>query len=140
MLMAEPYLPGQKITISVFADGTSLPIAERFAQKDGVAPYNGDVPVTQNSRTVIEKTAAQHAIRQACKQAVLTLDLKGLVRIDCHADGTYYLFDFNPKPNLTGAARPHRMNQNCLTMISAAAQGWSYFDLLHKMSESRRQL
>lgn len=29
--------------------------------------------------------------------------------------------------------------QNCLTMISAAAQGWSYFDLLHKMSESRRQ-
>ena len=53
---------------------------------------------------------------------------------------TYYLFDFNPKPNLTGAARPHRMNQNCLTMISAAAQGWSYFDLLHKMSESRRQL
>jgi hypothetical protein len=30
--------------------------------------------------------------------------------------------------------------QNCLTMISAAAQGWSYFDLLHKMSESRRQL
>lgn len=55
-------------------------------------------------------------------------------------DGTYYMFDFNPKPNLTGAARPHRMNQNCLTMISAAAQGWSYFDLLHKMSESRRQL
>ena len=50
------------------------------------------------------------------------------------------MFDFNPKPNLTGAARPHRMNQNCLTKISAAAQGWSYFDLLHKMSESRRQL
>lgn len=56
-LMAEPYPPGQEITISVFADGTSLPIAERFAQKDGVAPYNGDVPVTQNSRTVIEKAA-----------------------------------------------------------------------------------
>lgn len=140
--MAEPYLPGQEITISVFANGTSLPIAERFAQKDGVAPYNSDVPVTQNSRTVIEKTAAQHAIRQACKQSVLTLDLKGLVRIDyrADADGAYYMFDFNPKPNLTGAARPHRMNQNCLTMISAAAQGWSYFDLLHKMSESRRQL
>lgn len=91
---------------------------------------------------MLHETAAQHAIRQACKQAVLTLDLKGFVRIDCRADadGTYYMFDFNPKPNLTGAARPHRMNQNCLTMISAAAQGWSYFDLLHKMSESRRQL
>ena len=33
------------------------------------------------------------------------------------------MFDFKPKPNLTGAAHPHRMNQNCLTMISAAAQG-----------------
>jgi len=50
------------------------------------------------------------------------------------------MFDFNPKPNLTGAARRHRMNQNCLTMIAAAVQGWSYFDLLHQMSESRRQL
>ncbi len=142
MLMAEPYLPGQEITISVFPDGTSLPIAERFAQKNGIAPYNGDVPVTQNSRAVIKETAAQHAIRQACEQAVPALDLKGLVRIDCRAaaDGTYYMFDFNPKPNLTGAARPHRMNQNCLTMISAAAQGWSYFDLLHKMLESRWQL
>ena len=53
--MDEPYLPGQEITISVFADGTSLPIAERFAQKDGVAPYNGDVPVTENSRTVLHE-------------------------------------------------------------------------------------
>ena len=59
-LMAEPYLPGQEITISGFADGTSLPIVERFAQKDGVAPYNGDVPVTQNSRTVIEKAAGSY--------------------------------------------------------------------------------
>ena len=141
-LMAEPYLPGQEITISVFPDGTSLPIAERFAQKNGVAPYNGDVPVTENSRAVTEETAAQHTIHQACEQAVLALDLKGLVRIDCRADadGTYYMFDFNPKPNLTGAARQHRTNQNCLTMISAAAQSWSYFDLLRKMLESRWQL
>ena len=141
-LMAEPYLPGQEITVSVFADGTSLPIAERFAQKDGVAPYNGDVPVTENSRAVLYETAAQRTIRRACEQAVLALDLKGLVRVDCRADadGTYYMFDFNSKPNLTGAARPHRANQNCLTMISAAAQGWSYFDLLRKMLESRWQL
>ena len=26
----------------------------------GVAPYNGDVPVTQNSRTVIEKAAGSY--------------------------------------------------------------------------------
>ena len=140
--MAEPYLPGQEITISVFPDGTSLPIAERFAQKDGVAPYNGDVPVVNNSRAVAEETDAQRTIRRACEQAVTALDLKGLVRVDCRAaaDGTYYMFDFNPKPNLTGAARPHRVNQNCLTMISAAAQDWTYFDLLNKMLQTRWQL
>ena len=141
-LMAEPYLPRQEITVSVFPDGTSLPIAERFAQKNGIAPYNGDVPVTENSRAVLHETDALRTIRRACEQAVTVLDLKGLVRIDCRAaaDGTYYMFDFNPKPNLTGAARPHRRNQNCLTMISAAAQGWTYFDLLHKMLETRWQL
>nr|WP_243036919.1 hypothetical protein [Butyricicoccus sp. AM28-25] len=42
--MAEPYLPDQEITISVFADGTSLPIAERFAQKDGFAPTTAMYP------------------------------------------------------------------------------------------------
>lgn len=141
-LMAEPYLPSQEITISVFPDGTSLPIVERFAQKDGIAPYNGDVPVTENSRAVPHETDALRTVRRACEQAVTILDLKGLVRIDCRAaaDGTYYMFDFNPKPNLTGAARPHRRNQNCLTMIAAAAQGWTYFDLLRKMLETRWQL
>lgn len=142
MLMAEPYLPGQEITVSVFPDGTSLPIVERFAQKRGIAPYNGDVPVTENSRAVLHETEELHTIRQACEQAVQTLELKGLVRIDCRAtaDGTYYMFDFNLKPNLTGAARPHRMNQNCLTMISAEAQGWTYFDLLRAMLDNRWQL
>lgn len=69
-------------------------------------------------------------------------ELKGLVRIDCRdaTDGTYYMFDFNLKPNLTGAARPHRMNQDCLTMISAVAQGWTYFDLLRAMPDNRWQL
>lgn len=138
-LMAEPFLPGKEITISVFPDGTSLPIVERFAQKNGVAPYNGDVPVTENSRAVSEEDEALRTIRRACEQAVLALGLRGLVRVDCRADenGVYRMFDFNPKPNLTGAGRPHRKNQNCLTMISAEACGWSYFDLLKKMLDTR---
>ncbi len=141
-LMAEPFLSGKEITVSVFADGTSLPIVERFAQVNGIAPYNGDVPVTQNSRAVLHEDDAMRTIRRACEQAVLALDLKGLVRVDCRADadGTYHMFDFNPKPNLTGASRPHRADQNCLTMIAAAAQGWTYFDLLHKMLEGRWRL
>ena len=50
------------------------------------------------------------------------------------------MFDFDLKPNLTGAARPHRMNQDCLTMISAVAQGWTYFGLLRAMPDNHWQL
>ena len=40
---------------------------------------------------------------------------------------------YNFKPNLTGAVRPHRLDQDCLTMLAARALGWTYFNLLQKM-------
>lgn len=39
---------------------------------------------------------------------------------------------YNFKPNLTGAVRPHRLDQDCLTRIAARALGWTYFDQLQK--------
>ena len=138
-LMAEEFLSGNEITISVFPDGSSLPVVERFNHNKGIAPYNGDVPVVENSRAVTDDDEALKFIRENCENAVRKLGVKGLVRIDCRADkdGQYKMFDFNLKPNLTGAVRPHRLNQNCLTMIAAEALGWSYFNLLHKMIENR---
>ena len=61
--------------------------------------------------------------------------IKGLVRIDCREDknGVFKIFDFNAKPNITGGVRPHRKNQDCLTMIAARAIGLTCRDLLLKM-------
>lgn len=39
---------------------------------------------------------------------------------------------YNFKSNLTGAVRPHRLVQDCLTMIAARALDWTYFNLLQK--------
>lgn len=54
------------------------------------------------------------------------LGLKAVVRIDCRADksGNFKMFDFNPKPNLTGASRPHRQDLNSLTLMAAEAAEW----------------
>ena len=137
--MAEEFLPGTEITVSVMPDGTSLPAVERIGHKNGVAPYNGDVPVAENSYAVKNENTAVKKIRKECEEAVRFLDLKALVRIDCRMDknGEYKMFDFNLKPNLTGAGRAGRENQKCLTMLAAEALGWSYFDLLSRLAEYR---
>lgn len=44
---------------------------------------------------------------------------------------------YNFKPNLTGAVRPNRLDQDCLTMLAARALGWTYFNLLQKMIDTR---
>lgn len=139
--IAEEFLCGKEITVTVMPDGKSLPAVERFNQKDGIAPYNGDVPVTENSR-VIPDDENIISIRKSCEQAFGLLGLKALIRVDCRADksGKYKIFDFNLKPNMTGASRPHRQNLDSLTMIAAREVGMSYADLLTKMAMSRWML
>lgn len=41
------------------------------------------------------------------------------------------------KPNMTGAGRKHRQNQDSLTMIASKAIGWEYRDLQHNMLATR---
>lgn len=139
--IAEEFLCGTEITVTVMPDGTSLPAVERFNQKNGVAPYNGDVPVTENSR-VIRDDENIIAIRKSCEQAFKLLGLKALIRVDCRADesGKYKIFDFNLKPNMTGSSRPHRQNLDSLTMIAAKEVGMSYADLLTKIAMNRWML
>lgn len=138
-MIAGEFLSGNEITISVLPGGRSLPVVERFNHENGIAPYNGKVPVVENSRAVLNNTSQLDRIVKACEEAVKKHDLKGLVRVDCRADesGEYKMFDFNLKPNMTGAVRPHRMNQNSLTMIAAEAIGWNYADLLKAMYDTR---
>ncbi len=141
-LMVEEYLPGDEITVAVFPNGEVLPVVQRFNHINGIAPYNGAVPVEANSRAVSVLTPQLKKISEACENAVKFLGLKGLVRIDCRADanGDYKMFDFNMKPNMTGSGRPGREDQNSLVMIAAQKLGWNYFDLLSRMIEFRWQI
>lgn len=140
-VMAEPYLPGREMTVSVLPDGTCLPVVERFRHQDGIAPYSGNVAVAENSRAV-ESDQMLGELCRACAKVPELLGAKALIRIDCRQDkkGDYRLFDVNLKPNMTGSARPHRKNQDSLTMLAAAALGWSYGDLLEKLLETRWKL
>lgn len=137
-MIVEPFLSGKEITVSVLPSGEYLPAAERFNHKDGIAPYNGVVAVRHNSRAITYKDENVEEISRACGEAVKLMGLKALIRVDCRADdsGKFKMFDFNLKPNMTGASRPHRKDQDCLTMISAEALGMSFFDLLKKQIDT----
>lgn len=137
-MMVEEFLPGREVTISVLPDGTCLPAVERYNHVNGVAPYNGKVAVVENSR-VIPTDSALERLCQACSSIMKELQLKALIRIDCrlHSDGEYKIFDINLKPNMTGASRPHRLNQDSLTMIAASAKGLTYFELLELLLDTK---
>lgn len=151
-LMIEPYLCNKEVTISVFLPGKyvvkgeeitkddywCLPVVERFNHIDGISPYNGKVAVTENSKAV----ANDHKLDLLCEEcanAAKLFKIKSVIRIDCRQDsnGDYYIFDLNMKPNMTGAGRANRQNQDSLTMIASKAIGWEYRDLLLNMLATR---
>lgn len=73
---------------------------------------------------------------QQCATAARLVGAKAPIRIDCRqqvAGGDYYLFDLNMKPNMTGAARPGREDQDSLAALAARAIGWNYPDLVTNM-------
>lgn len=142
-IMLEQFLPGEELTITVMpaAPGSgeptpyALPPVRRFGQIADVAPYNGDVPVSRNSAALTMAQCADPAIiavSGACERAAALLQIRSPMRIDCRADedGTFLLFDVNAKPNLTGAGRPGREDEDSLSTLAAAAAGWSYPDML----------
>jgi D-alanine-D-alanine ligase len=155
-LYAEEFLKGQEITITVMPPGTyhiddadiykshhwSLPPVRRFNHQNGVAPYNGTVAVVHNSEVLGNAELAQPDIRQLCtqcEQAARLVGARAAIRIDCRADGEgkYYLFDLNMKPNMTGAARPHRSDQDSLTALAARRIGWDFNALILNMLQQR---
>lgn len=151
-IMIEEYLPGQELTLTVMPAGAyqiggekrtynapwSLPPVRRFNHQGGVAPYNGLVAVMANSEVVSEAELATPSVRllmQQCEQAAQAVDALAPIRIDCRQNkaGHYYLFDLNMKPNMTGAGRPDRTDQDSLTALAARRIKWSYSDLLTNM-------
>lgn len=148
-LYVEDFLSGEEITITIMPPGNyiinnkvklkndywCLPAVKRFNHKDGIAPYNGTVAIINNSKVLTDKELENTNIKQVCKyciEASKLVNAKAPIRIDCRAntDGKYFLFDLNMKPNMTGASRPHRQDQNSLTALSAQKIGWTFDDLI----------
>lgn len=134
VMMAEPYLPGREITVSVLPGGECLPVVERFRHQNGIAPYSGNVPVSENSLAIPMEPELETLCR-FCGEASRLLEARALIRIDGRQDdtGEFRLFDVNVKPNMTGASRPHRRGQDSLTLLAARYAGLSYFDLLERL-------
>lgn len=151
-IMIETYLSGQEVTLTVMPPGRyhlegvsvaktrywSLPPVKRFNHQNGIAPYNGVVAVVANSAVVSEEersTESLQVLMRQCEQAAGLVSARAPIRIDCRQDnqGTYYLFDLNMKPNMTGAGRPGRKDQDSLSALAARSIGWSYPDLLVNM-------
>lgn len=145
----EQFLSGQEITVTVMPPGKyqfssqekffdkpwCLPVVERFNHQHGIAPYSGVVAVMENSAVLDDRELSSKKILQVyeyCKKAGELLNIKAPLRIDCRADENenYLLFDLNMKPNMTGPSRPHRQNQDSLTLLAARKLGWNYIDLL----------
>lgn len=151
-MMAEPFLPGTEVTFSILPAGDYLingeavrkeghwylPPVERFTHENRIAPYNGVVPVAENSR-VIPEDAALREIGEQCARVGDLLSTRAVIRIDCRQDenGDYSIFDVNFKPNMTGASRSHRMDQDSLIMLAARAIGWDFPGLVQNLLAGR---
>jgi len=151
-IIAEQYLDGEEVCVTIMPPGIyygndqeeehktywALPGVKRFNHIDGIAPYNGIIAVVNNSKVqteMEEKEDAYLKLVEDCKNTAQLVDAVAAIRIDCRSSNNgYYLFDVNMKPNMTGAGRPGRDNQDSLVQISASNYGWkSFSDLIFNM-------
>ena len=145
LVMVESYLPGEEGTVTVmppskeYPNYWALPIVVRFNHEQGIAPYNGVVAVTQNSRVVSEDELRSNPsytdVCKQCEQVAELLQVTAPIRIDVRRvskdpKSPFALFDINMKPNMTGPGRPGREDQASLTAMAAQNLGWDYARLL----------
>ncbi|KAK3724889.1 hypothetical protein LTR37_000937 [Vermiconidia calcicola] len=155
LAMVEEYLPGEEGTVTVMPPSKeepkywALPIVVRFNHHDGIAPYNGVVAVTLNSRVPSdEETMADPTYAEICRQCekvAESLRITAPIRIDVRrvskkGGAPFAMFDINMKPNMTGPGRPGREDQASLTAMAAQKLGWSYAQLLKHILSSAQTL
>lgn len=110
LVMLEEYLAGEEATITVMPPSSerpdhwsTLPVS-RFNHADGVAPYNGVVAVTTNSRVLTEedmKDPAYGNVMRECEKVAKLIGATAPIRIDVrrfHEGSGFAIFDINMKP------------------------------------------
>ncbi|KAK9850140.1 Glutathione synthetase [Penicillium brevicompactum] len=138
VVLLEEFLAGEEATITVMpptpdrAQYWSMPPVTRFNHQGGVAPYNGTVAVTANSRVVSEgemHDATYGSVMRQCEGVASLIRATAPIRIDVRRfrpNSEFAIFDINMKPNMTGPGRPGREDQASLTALAAAGCGWDY--------------
>ncbi|ORY30211.1 hypothetical protein BCR39DRAFT_529982 [Naematelia encephala] len=156
-VLVEEYLAGEEITVTVMPPGKysvvgdkakhwALPVVTRFDQINGVAPWNGTVPVSANSRVVTQTEhdtdPAYRTIQEKCELVASIGEATAPIRIDCRrlneSGGDFVLFDVNVKPNAGGPGRPGRDSQAALTTMAAEAIGWSWPEFAREIVRGAR--
>lgn len=155
LVMVEDYLPGEEATVTVMPPSKehhhywALPIVVRFNHDSGIAPYNGVVAVTRNSRVPSEEELKSNPtyadISKQCEQVAELLQVTAPIRIDVRRvskdlKSPFAMFDINMKPNMTGPGRPGREDQASLTTMAAQMLGWDYARLLVHILDSAQTL
>lgn len=108
-IMVEEFLAGEEATVTVMppAEGGdakywALPVVTRFNHQDGIAPYNGAVAVTSNSRAVADDSDPAYAeVSRQCERAAALIGVTAPIRIDVRRyrpGSNFALFDVNMKP------------------------------------------
>jgi hypothetical protein len=112
-VLLEKFLPGAEGTVTVMPSSDSrpsywaMPIAIRFNHLDDIAPYNGVITVTVNSRVVTTKEYSEdprYAVAQRqCEKVAELLEVTAPIRIDIRRVSSdekaeFALFDINMKP------------------------------------------
>ncbi|KAJ4382236.1 hypothetical protein N0V86_002569 [Didymella sp. IMI 355093] len=111
-IIVEEYLSGEEATVTIMPPSASkpgrywaLPIITRFNHSDGIAPYNGSVAVTSNSRAVTaeeySRDPAYKRVAKECEEIAGLLKATAPIRIDVRRfeeGSSFALFDVNMKP------------------------------------------
>lgn len=113
IVMLEEYLSGQEGTVTVMPPSEehpeywSMPIVARFNHEDGIAPYNGVVAVTSNSRLPSSDEISQDSnyarISRECERIAHLLQVTAPIRVDVRRfkdshESQFAAFDINMKP------------------------------------------
>lgn len=111
-VLIEQFLAGEEVTVTVMPptaagkkDYWALPVVTRFDHEDGIAPSNGTVAVSTNSRAVPggEKDPLYNALMRECEGVARALGTTAPIRVDARrhrdaASSKFALLDVNTKP------------------------------------------
>ncbi|KAJ5776162.1 uncharacterized protein N7511_001173 [Penicillium nucicola] len=154
VVLLEEFLAGEEATITVMPPSPANPQywsmapVMRCNHDNGIAPYNGTVAVTANSRVIsaeeLALDSAYGVVMRQCERVAALIRATAPIRIDIRrfgaGAGAFAIFDVNMKPNMTGPGRPGREDQASLTAMAATASGWDYARLLREMMDGASSL